>query len=142
MSKTKQINPDSLVQPNDYGLHKHKHRKYAREFVDQDYIEKLDRSDLDWLDTFNKEYYGNQFKKSNQVHSPEQKKAIGQVNNERRRDVYALQRCSGKLQFNGDEDIEEIVELLENEVIEMIDERPEQEKQDKEFYWWDDETDS
>lgn len=46
------------------------------------------------MNLFLQEYYDNSFKK-NRIHSDEQKREIGQVNNERRRDLYAVKGSVG-----------------------------------------------
>lgn len=84
-----------LMKPN-YALHKRNHKKYVREFIDCDYLSELSDENQLWMSLFLGEYYDNSFKQ-NRLHNEEDKKKIGQINNERRRDIYALSKCSGKL---------------------------------------------
>lgn len=93
-------------------------KKYVASFADCDYIDELSPEDQAWLSLFLDEYYDNVFKKD-RIHTEELKKQVGQVNNERRRDAFAIKGCSGNLAFIEDED-EEAVDV-EDALIAQID---------------------
>lgn len=57
--------------------------------MDQDYVNKLDDKDKEWLSNFNEEYYGN--KLSNKTkRSKSKRKAIYDQTNARNRDIYNI----------------------------------------------------
>jgi len=45
-----------------WGLTKQAMPKSVRQYIDQNYIDKLSETDKDWLNKFNEEYYGNTFR--------------------------------------------------------------------------------
>lgn len=87
-----------------YGLSKAHTKKKAREFVDQDYIDKLSEEEKDWLDKFNREYYQNSFSKNDEENfhkkGEERRKAYGREN-ARNRDMWnKFDRSPGDLTAN------------------------------------------
>lgn len=59
--------------------------------MDQDYIEKLDDKEKEWLSKFNVEYYGNTFQKGSgprNLHVKDQHKLVYDQTNARNRDMY------------------------------------------------------
>ena len=108
-------------------LHKKNHKAYVRDFVDCDYTDKLNGYEKAWMETFLQEAYNNHFKE-NRVHSDKDKYEIGQANNERRRDSYAMAACGERL---------EAYEPKENELYDSEDailERLAAGQADEEFY--------
>lgn len=78
-------------------------KSYVREYSDFDYIDTLTDEEFEWLKKFVNEYYQNSFKKDgNNLHSKDLAKLVGQVNNERRRDVFSEKRKMGLLNFDCD----------------------------------------
>ena len=76
-----------------YGLKKYTHKKFVREFVDIDYISKLSELDKLWLNQFLDEYYDlatYKYKGQEMHNTPALRKALGDADNARRRDVFAV----------------------------------------------------
>ncbi len=73
-----------------YGLSRRHTRKHARDYVDQDYIEKLSEKEKDWLDKFNREYYQNKFSNTAaDLHdTKEEKRVCYGAENARFRDMF------------------------------------------------------
>lgn len=85
------------------GLKKSAHKKYVKDFVDVDYVEKLTEEEKEWLNQFLDEYYDTSFykyKEKGYLHNTEElKKSCGTLDNARRRDIYAIKSCSGLLDY-------------------------------------------
>jgi hypothetical protein len=61
------------------------HRRKNKEYIDYDYLHKLSPAELKFLDQFSEEYYeANGYK---YAHPMLDKKAMGNLNNQRRRDI-------------------------------------------------------
>lgn len=95
-------------------------RAYVKDLADCDYVDQLSPEDQAWLSLFLDEYYDNYFKKE-RIHNDDQKKEIGQWNNERRRDSYAIKQCGGNLDFIEDRQDEEPGSDPEDILIELLD---------------------
>ncbi len=63
-------------------------RPAVRDMIDHDYLDKLSESELQWLDNFNKAYYAANCKDSKLFPTTEERRALFNMNNERRRDLY------------------------------------------------------
>ena len=85
------------------GLKKSAHKKYVKDFVDVDYVDKLSEAEQEWLNQFLDEYYDNSFykyKNKGYLHNTKElEKSCGTSNNVRRRDAYAIKSCSGLLDY-------------------------------------------
>lgn len=95
--KTQKRKSKAKKQEKLWGLEVNTFPKYARNYMDYDYIEKLKTEDpkaAKWLSTFNEEYYGNTFRprtsgeKTVHKRTKKQKRAIYGQTNERIRDMY------------------------------------------------------
>lgn len=69
------------------------------DFSDFDYIEKLNKEELNFLKGFNREYYNADFKHKNKKHfkKPKDIKICNDLNNARNRDIYAKTKILQKL---------------------------------------------
>lgn len=85
------------------GLKKQYNLKSRQEFLDFDYIEKLNDSEKEWLNRFIEEEVNADFrhkgKKLNRTKKEKQK--IYNNNNARNRDIYTREKAAGKLMMTG-----------------------------------------
>lgn len=81
------------------GLDKTYTTRKRREYLDQDYIDKLSEEEKDWLNRFNEEYVNaNMNHKGEKFHTSEEDvKKIWGLNNAKNRDALATAREKGKL---------------------------------------------
>jgi hypothetical protein len=88
--------------------------KIRREYLDQDYIDKLSPEEKKWLSTFNEEWLGANFNHGEEVmhKTKEERRAIYNRNNSRHRDLISQMRAQGKLL-----DSDKIHEMLEKEEL-------------------------
>lgn len=73
-----------------WGLEVRTFNKAAQQYMDQDYVGKLNDEEKQWLSTFNNEFYGNTLNKDwrKNLHYKGNKKAIYDQTNARNRDMY------------------------------------------------------
>jgi len=81
------------------GLDKSKNLKIRQELMDQDYIDKLNPVEKDWLDRFNREFNGAEFNHGGEVLHKTKKlrKSCEKRNNDRNADEYSIAGAKKKL---------------------------------------------
>lgn len=96
--KTKKKTPrrNNLQYP---GLEKSVTKRVAREYLDQDYIDKLSDKDKQWLSNFNEEWLSANFNHQGKVlhKSKEKKREIYNRNNARNRDTMSILKQRGHI---------------------------------------------
>jgi len=76
--------------PKLWGLEVRTFNKAAQQYMDVDYVNKLNDEEKQWLSQFNNEYFGNTLNKDwrKNLHMKDSKKAIYDQTNARNRDMY------------------------------------------------------
>jgi hypothetical protein len=75
--------------PTLHGLEKRFTRKYARDFLDLDYVDQLSPEEARWMDKFCREFYQNTFKRDGtDLQDDEQRRECYRVTNSRNRDMW------------------------------------------------------
>jgi len=101
--------------------------KTRYDLYDQDYLNKLSPSELEWLNQFNKEYVGDSLDRDNPENNLHNTKALikdcGSRNNSRNRDVLTRAKASNQLN-----DYEELIEkpgsnTYEDDIIQELDKK-------------------
>lgn len=94
-----------------YALSKHHARAHVREFVDFDYLDKLSKAELDFLEKFSREYYQATFKNTHRdLHNRQAaRRDVYGANNARRRDMWNkfLRAGGDPIDLSYDEETEE-----------------------------------
>lgn len=83
--------PKKIKKAKLWGLEVRTFNKAAQQYMDVDYVNKLDDDEKEWLSQFNNEYYGNTLKLEDwrqNLHYKDQKKSIFDATNARNRDIY------------------------------------------------------
>lgn len=92
-----------MCYPPKHGLKQHTYPRNVQEFVDYDYVHKLDGGAKAWLAQFTNEYYGNKFfpDPARNLHTDTAKRPrqCYDNNNSRGRDAYGILKCAGKLGY-------------------------------------------
>lgn len=108
------------------GLKKQYNLKSRQEFLDMDYIDKLNDSEKEWLNKFIEEEVNADFrhkgKKLNRTKKERQK--IYNNNNARNRDIYTREKAAGKLMMTGNFSAvnQEYLELSPLDAKELVEE--------------------
>lgn len=94
-----------------WGLEFKTYNKAAQQYVDQDYINKLNYKEKEWLSQFNEEYYNNTLNKDwrKNLHMKENKYDIYDQTNARNRDMYNKRYKYNEGDINQDHNIETLV---------------------------------
>ena len=81
------------------GLQKSKNLKIRHEVMEEDYLDKLNNEEKDWLDRFNREFNGNEFTHGGKIlHKTKKlKRACAKRNNDRNADEYAIAKSKNRL---------------------------------------------
>jgi beta-glucosidase/6-phospho-beta-glucosidase/beta-galactosidase len=121
------------------GLMKQYTSKIRREYLDQDYIDKLSDEEKKWLSNFNEEWLGANFNHDGKVlhRTKEEKREIYNRNNARNRDLISQMNAQNKLvatdkvkEMLEKEELHQHVnpESVEDALIMLIDEKRNEEK--------------
>lgn len=103
--------------------------KVRREFLDMDYIDKLNPKEKEWLNKFTEEYLNASFKnKPSDLHkSKKSKRTIYNQNNARNRDMFSIAKANNLLNYSEpkiddyEENNEVVSENIEDLLIDYID---------------------
>lgn len=109
------------------GLKKQYNSKLKQEYLDFDYIDKLNDYEKQWLSDWSDEHYGAKLDyknlENNRFHkTPEDKKACTDRNNARNRCQYGIARAGGKIN-NPENGVESVDTNSEDDVINAIDKK-------------------
>lgn len=101
MKKTRKNKRNSMKRP---GLSAQTTLKIRADLLDQDYYNKLNDEELDWMNQFNEEYVnGRVYKSKDGSYKPKfhkkksERKLVNDMNNSRNRDAYSKAKITGKL---------------------------------------------
>lgn len=111
MTKPQKVKSLKPKKPKLWGLEKLTFNKAVQQYMDQDYITKLNDDEKAWLSQFNNEYYGNTLNKDwrKNLHMKENKYDIYDQTNARNRDMYNKRYKYNEGDINQDHNIETLV---------------------------------
>lgn len=103
--------------------------KIRQEYLDYDYLDKLNKKELDWLNRFTEEYLGANFNHSGtKLHrSKEKRRELYNNNNSRNRCITSQSRAKGMLNMMGEESLtkyekyQESLYFCEDDMVNYID---------------------
>lgn len=105
------------------GLRKEKFSKIKQEYHDIDYVNKLNDEEKQWLSKFLEEDLGARFNhgQENIYTEKDDVRASYRRNNQRNRDLYAIERAKGNLILGGGLELAELIETKQQEGLEWLD---------------------
>ena len=97
--KKKKTTRKKRSQVKNAALKKQYNSKIRQEYLDYDYLDKLNEEEMAWLNNFTEEHLNANFAHNGEklIEDPEYKKKIYNENNARNRCVYSTQRAQGRL---------------------------------------------